>query len=158
MADLLVKLYDLPDPAAAYRRVEEANYRVARPLAPERSLVIDWVAKEFGTRWGDEVAMAFSGQPVRCFVASDRDSRIVGFACYDVTFKGFFGPSGVAENCRGYGIGTALLLRSLRAMADSGYAYAVIGCSGADDYYRETVGAVPIAGSDPGPYRNWLKE
>lgn len=157
MADLLVKLYDLPDPASAYRRVEEAGYRIARPMIPERSLVVDWVTKEFGTRWGDEAAAAFSYQPVRCFAASDKDSKIVGFACYDVTFRGFFGPSGVTESCRGYGIGTALLMRSLHAMADSGYAYAVIGYSGADDYYRKTVGAVPIEGSDPGPYRDWLK-
>lgn len=158
MSDLLVKLYDLPDPASAYRRVEEGGYRIAPPLAPERTLVIDWVAKEFGTRWGDEVAMAFSGQPIRCFVASDKDSRIVGFACYDVTFRGFFGPSGVSEECRGFGVGTALLLRSLHAMAESGFAYAVIGYSGADDYYRQTVGAIPIEGSDPGPYRDWLRD
>lgn len=158
MADLLVKLYDLPDPAAAYRRVEQAGYRIARPMAPERSLVVDWIAGEFGTRWGDEAATAFSGQPIRCFVASDTDSRIVGFACYDVTFRGFFGPSGVSESFRGSGIGTALLLRSLHAMAESGYAYAVIGYSGADDYYRQVVGAIPIEGSDPGPYGNWLRD
>ena len=42
--------------------------------------------------------------------------------------------------------------------AESGFAYAMIGCSGADGYYRHTVGAVPIEGSDPGPYRNWLRD
>jgi len=157
MADLLVKLYQLPDPASAYERIDETGYRITRPLAPERSVVVDWVSGRFGTRWADEVKMAFSGHPISCFVATDDTSRIVGFACYDATFKAFFGPSGVDERHRGKGIGTALLLRSLYAMENSGYAYAVIGYSGADEYYRSTVGAIAIEGSDPGPYREWLK-
>ena len=158
MGDLLVRLYDLPDRSPAIAKVAAAGIRLKRPLSAERSLVCHWVRTHFSERWSDEVEMAFSGQPVTCLAAMDESARIVGFACYDTTFRGFFGPTGVLEECRGRGIGTALLLSVLRCMADAGYAYAVIGGSGADEYYAKTVGATPIPGSTPGPYRDWLKE
>lgn len=31
----------------------------------------------------------------------DEDSKIKGFACYDCTAKGYFGPMGVVPDCRG---------------------------------------------------------
>jgi predicted N-acetyltransferase YhbS len=58
---------------------------------------------------------------------------------------------------RGQGIGTALLLRSLRSMSEAGYAHAVIGNSGADDFYTRTVGTIPIEGSTPGPYHHPIR-
>lgn len=151
MGDLLVKLYDLPE------FKEEDGFRIKRPMSPERRTVVRWVDERFGERWASEVEMAFSGHPIRCFVALDADREMRGFACYDTSFRGFFGPTGVDEEFRGKGIGTALLLHSLHAMAELGYAYAVIGHSGADEYYRKTVGAIPIQDSEPGPYRDWIK-
>ncbi|MEX2578495.1 MAG: GNAT family N-acetyltransferase [Verrucomicrobiales bacterium] len=157
MGDLLVKLYELPEAAESLRRASASGYRISRPLAPEKRLVTEWVENHFGSRWAGEAEMAFSGHPITCFVAMDGSSRLVGFACYDVTFRGFFGPAGVGEKHRGKGIGTALMLRSFHAMAESGYAYAVIGQSGADAYFKRTVGAIPVEGSDPGPYRARLE-
>ena len=40
---------------------------------------------------------------------------MLGFACYDVTCRNFFGPEGVAAKERGHGIGRALLLSALHA-------------------------------------------
>ena len=78
-----------------------------------------------------------------------RDGQILGFACYDATALGFFGPIGVDPEARGLRIGQALLLTCLHAMAWEGYGYAVIGwCDGAADFYR-TVGAVEIPNSAP---------
>ncbi|MEM6278902.1 MAG: GNAT family N-acetyltransferase [Verrucomicrobiota bacterium] len=153
MADLLVKLYDLPEDLPR----ECPPFRLHRPLAPERRTVVKWVDENFGERWASEVELAFSGHPIQCFVALDKGSDLVGFACYDTSFRGFFGPVGVSESCRGKGVGTALMALALDAMADMGYAYAVIGYSGVDDYYEKTVGAVPITDSNPGPYRNWIR-
>ncbi|MEM9017928.1 MAG: GNAT family N-acetyltransferase [Verrucomicrobiota bacterium] len=153
MGDLLVKLYDLPDNLPR----KAPSFCIKRPMAPERSLVVGWMRDHFGERWASEVEVAFSGHPIRCFVALDEESELVGLACYDTSFRGFFGPIGVSETCRGKGLGTALLARSLDALAEAGYAYAIIGYSGADDYYMRTVGAVPIPGSEPGPYRNWIR-
>ncbi len=154
MADLLVKLYDLPPLQHAIDRVAEAGIIIKRPLVIERHLLVTWVEDRFGKCWADEVRMAFSSQAISCFIALDKEASIVGFSCHNTTFKGFFGPTGVDESARGKGIGSALLLRSLHAMSEDGYAYAVIGYSDADEYYRKTVGAIPIPDSSPGPYRD----
>ncbi|MCB1234644.1 MAG: GNAT family N-acetyltransferase [Verrucomicrobiae bacterium] len=155
MSDLLVKLYELPDPAPFLERAASHGVEVRRPLAPDRYAVVNWVSRHFGDRWGGESAMAFSGHPIGCFVAANAGGEIVGFACYNATFKGFFGPTGVLDNWRGKSVGTALLASALHALSESGHAYAIIGgvSEETSPYYEQTVGAIPIPGSTPGPYR-----
>lgn len=155
MGDLLVKLYALPDPAPALERIREAGFSLRRPLAADRRAVVAWVENNFGDRWAGEVETAFGRTPAAMHAAHDAEGRLVGFACHDVTFRGFFGPAGVAESARGHGVGSALLLVSLRALAQAGYAYAIIGGSGSDEFYRKVAGAVPVPDSDPGPYGPW---
>jgi predicted N-acetyltransferase YhbS len=82
-----------------------------------------------------------------------KEGAVVGFACYDVTAKGLFGPLGVTESFRGRGIGKALLLKCLLSMREEGYAYAIISWVGAAEFYRRTVGAQVIEDSFPGVYR-----
>lgn len=156
MGDLLVKLYRLPDLGAAVARAEAAGVRIRRPLAPERYAVVNWVALHYGDRWGSEVAMAFSGHPISCFVAVSPGGELVGFACYHATFQGFFGPTGVLEQWGGKGVGTALLISSLHAMRDGGFAYAIIGGAGPSAFYEQVVGAIPVPDSAPGPYEGLL--
>jgi len=86
-----------------------------------------------------------------------KDGELVGFSCYDSTMRNFFGPMGVAENARNKGIGTALLLRCMHAMAAGGYGYAVIGDADPVKFYEKTVNAFEIPGSSPGIYSEWLK-
>ena len=155
MADLLVKLYALPDPAPALGRIKEAGITIRRPLPPDRRAVTRWVDAHFGERWAGEVETAFGRTPASLHTAVNASGEICGFACHDVTFRGFFGPAGVPETLRGRGIGTALLLVALRALAEAGFAYAIIGGSGDDEFYRKAVGAVVIPDSDPGPYGAW---
>jgi len=155
MGDLLVKLYALPDPAPALARVRAAGYDIRRPLPPDRRSVVRWVETHFGERWAGEAETAFARVPAACHLAVDSAGGIRGFACHDVTFRGFFGPAGVAEEARGRGLGTALLLRALHSLADAGHAYAIIGGSGDDAFYARAAGAVPIADSTPGPYGTW---
>jgi predicted N-acetyltransferase YhbS len=81
---------------------------------------------------------------------------VVGFACHDTTYKNFFGPTGVDESQRGRGLGKALLLACLHAMAAQGYGYAIIGGVGPAEFYAKTVGAVEIEGSTPGIYKGVL--
>ena len=157
MGDLLVKLYELPAISASMDRVSQAGFTIKRPLSPERRTVVGWVEERFGERWASEVEMAFSQHPITCFVALDASRQLCGFACYDSSFRGFFGPTGVDESTRGNGLGTALLITTLHAMSDAGYAYAIIGYSGADSYYQKAVGAIPIPDSEPGPYRDWIR-
>lgn len=157
MADLLVKLYDLPDPAPALARVAAAGFHLRRPIPPDRRAVTRWVDTHFGDRWASEVETAFARTPATIHTAVDAAGEICGFACHDVTFRGFFGPAGVPERLRGQGIGTALLLQALHTLADAGFAYAIIGGSGHDEFYRKAVGALPVPDSDPGPYGTWAR-
>jgi hypothetical protein len=94
-------------------------------------------------------------RPPTCFIAIQND-ELIGFACHEATAKGFFGPTGVDTVARGKGVGHALLLTTLLDMYAQGYAYGVIGGAGPMEFYRRSVGAVPIEGSEPGIYRGML--
>jgi GNAT superfamily N-acetyltransferase len=152
MSDLLVKLYSLPPPATPPPGVE-----VRRAFAAERRLVCDWVAAQFDSGWSSECEAAFARLPIACFVAV-RDRELLGFACYDATARGFFGPTGVAEPERHHGVGGALLSAALHDMAAQAYAYAIIGAADSVEFYRKHTGAIEIPESDPGFYRGKIKQ
>lgn len=82
---------------------------------------------------------------------------MIGFACYEATCRNFFGPTGVGQEARGKGVGTALLLACMHAMKADGYAYAIIGSAGPVDFYAQTLGAVKIENSTPGIYKGMLR-
>ncbi len=153
MTDLLVRLYDLPafdaEPLAA------AGVTIRRPLAPELHIVLDWIGAHFAKGWVAEASVALHQQPPTIFIAV-REREILGFACYDATARGFFGPTGVAETARGKGIGTGLLFAALRAMRETGYGYAVIGGVGPVEFYRRQLDVLEIPGSTPGLYAGLL--
>jgi GNAT superfamily N-acetyltransferase len=157
VADLLVRLYELPPLAPAVEALATAGVIVRRAAAAERTPVVEWMRTEGSPGWADECAAAFARQPIACFVAVDvtdrgAGARPLGVACYDAAFRNFFGPELVAPAERGRGIGRALLLAALHAMRADGYGYAIIGWASSEDFYGRTVGAVPIDGSTPGAY------
>jgi GNAT superfamily N-acetyltransferase len=151
MQDMLVRLYDLPDHMSLIEKLQNEGIVIRRPLAAEKSIVLDWVTKHFGTGWASEAAVSFSYQPIACFIAI-LSGRVVGFACYDSCYRNFFGPTGVDEKARNKGIGKALLLECLYAMKSQGYAYGIIGGVGPAEFYAKAVGATLIDGSNPGIY------
>lgn len=155
MIDMLVNLYELPTSSELYRKVEDQGIILRRANAYERHLVTDWVGAHFSPKWVSEVKVAFSRQPVACFIAT-REKKILGFVCVETTAKAFYGPTGVSEEARGTGIGKALLFKAMEALKESGYVYAVIGGVGPRDFYEKAVGAVAIPNSDPGIYRDIL--
>ena len=153
--DMLVKLYDLPESRSLRERLAKAGISVRRALAPEKHKVTAWIRDNFSEGWVSETEVAFSRQPVSCFIAV-KDGRITGFACHDATCRNFFGPTGVTPKARKSGIGTALLLACLEDMKQQGFGYAIIGGVGPADYYAKAVGAVLIEGSEIGVYRGLL--
>ena len=155
MPDLLVKLYDLPDPGPRLEQLRCSGIRIRRVMAYEKQQTVRWVQQHFGPGWASECDVAFRAHPFPCHIAT-ADSNIVGFACFDSTCKGFFGPLGVAEPARGNGVGAALLLTSLHAMAESGYAYAVIAGVESKAFYAKIVECMEIPGSTPGLYTDRL--
>jgi len=107
--------------------------------------------------WADEISVGFARQPITVYIAII-EREIAGFAAYECTRRGFFGPTGVAEGAQGKGVGKALLLASLWALREMGYVYAIIGAAGPVYFYQKTVGAIIIPDSEPGIYVDVLKK
>lgn len=156
MPDMLVKLYDLPDDAAARARVAEAGVVVRRAMPYDAARLVAWIRAKFSEGWSGEAAAALAQTPTRAFVALD-DGRLCGFVVYDATARGMLGPMGVEAADRGKGIGAALLHAALRQMRADGYAYAVIGLVGPADFYALHANAVVIPASEPGLYADFIR-
>jgi GNAT superfamily N-acetyltransferase len=150
MPDLLVNLLKLP-PLESSR---EFNVRRAQPF--ELSQVRRFVGENFSPGWADEISIGFARHPISVFVATI-DRELAGFAAYECTRRGFFGPTGVPPSAQGKGVGKALLLASLWALREMGYVYAIIGAAGPVRFYQKTVGAIIIPDSEPGIYTDALK-
>jgi len=152
MPDLLVNLLRLP----ALENDETQPFIVRRAQPFELTPVRRFVAEHFAPSWADEISVGFARQPVSVYIATI-DRELVGFAAYECTRRGFFGPTGVIEAGRGKGIGKALLLASLWSLRELGYVYAIIGAAGPVRFYQKTVGAIIIPDSEPGIYTDALK-
>lgn len=153
MPDLLVNLLKLPVLESA--PTQEFIVRRAQPF--ELTPVRTFVATNFSMSWADEISVGFARQPISVYIATI-ERKIVGFAAYECTRRGFFGPTGVVEAAQGQGVGKALLLASLEALKEMGYVYAVIGAAGPVRFYQKTVGAIIIPDSEPGIYVDGLKK
>ena len=164
MPDMLVKLYALPPLPPFMDRLRPSSILIRQAATGEKHIVADWVRYHFNPRWAAACEVAVTYDPVSCWIAIRQEpatkpptqpydlpaERLIGFACYDVASKGMFGPTGVQETERGQGVGAALLVRCLYAMAAQQYAYAIIGQAGPTDFYTKIVGATIIEGSEPG--------
>jgi hypothetical protein len=153
MPDLLVKLYELEDDGLMMAALKKQGIIIRKPIGSEKHLVVKWVADNFGAGWSAEADCALAVLPRTCFVAV-KDADIAGFACYDATALGFFGPIGVGESYRNKGTGRALLYACLLDMKLKGYGYAIVGAAKDTAFFEKAVGAVEIPGSAPGLYQN----
>jgi predicted N-acetyltransferase YhbS len=152
MPDLLVNLLKLPALADG-----ETEFLIRRAQPFELTPVRNFVEANFSLSWADEVSVGFTRQPVSVFIATI-DRELVGFAAYECTRRGFFGPTGVVEAARGKGAGKALVLASLWALRELGYVYAIVGAAGPVRFYQKAVGAIIIPDSEPGIYTDPLKK
>jgi len=158
--DMLVPLYRLAEVKNRVTRMADLGITIRRAMPYEREQIVDWVRQIFETEgpgWASECGIALTTVPAKCHIAT-LDGQLLGFACFDATARGVFGPTGCDPAHRGQGIGAALLQASLAAMREAGYAYAVIGGAGEHvrEFYQKVAAAVEIEGSEPGFYRDRL--
>ena len=158
MADMLVRLYDLPSNEKKLEELAAQGIQIRRAMAPDKRAILEFVENEVGNpRSAGEADVCFSNTPISLFVATE-GSKLIGYACYNATALDFFGPTAVLEEYRGKGIGKALLLQSLHAMYAEGYQYAIIGGVGPREFYEKVCGAVMIENSTPGSYKDFLHD
>lgn len=154
MTDLLVRLYDLPIVAPRPLLVERGIV-IRRAMAAERHILLAWIVREFGDAWRSEAARAFT-RPVTTLWIAVAGEAVVGFAAYDCSMRGFFGPTGVDPAARGLGVGEALLFATLHDMRAMEYGYAIIGGVGPEAFYRRWLDVSVIPGSKRGIYGGML--
>lgn len=141
--DMIASLQHLPPVET------DGTYEVKRAFIGDKGKILEFVREHFGDGWCHETERALLQDVSRCFIAV-RGGELLGFACYDASAKGFFGPIGVRDDCRGHNVGRALLVRTLTAMRENGYAYAIIGwVNEAEHFYRKAVGAEFVPGGEP---------
>ena len=143
MPDMLVKLYEIEDEWRFMAEQKKLGISIRKPIGPEKQVIVNWVSDQFGAGWASEVDVAIANRPRTCFVAV-KDAQMIGFACYDATALGFFGPIGVEKSYRNRGTGTALMTACLLDIKLRGYGYAVVGAVQATKYYEKTMGAWEI--------------
>jgi len=168
---MLVKLYTLPSVTPYTVQLATQNIEFRRAAPGDGSVLSSWVQHHFKPFWAVGCEASLTQRPVTCFLAVEVDrthhvprhtydlpeETLLGFACYDVASRGMFGPTGVHPSYRGHGIGAALLITTLQAMASEGYMYAVIGWVEPIEFYAKTVGATVIPDSEPGGFRGPLR-
>lgn len=160
MADMLVKLYAIEYNSNEDELLTDA-VSMKKACAVDKNIILEFVKTNFPDEpvWVNECEYALFNSPTSCYIAV-KNKELIGFACYDATAKGFFGPMGVKEYYRKKGIGRALLIKSLNSMKESGYAYAIIGwpAGSAIEFYKRTVNASIIEDSPPNKsiYKNCI--
>ena len=156
MPDMLIKLFEIADDCRFLAEQKKRAITIRKPIGPEKHIIINWVSDHFGAGWASETDVALCNKPGTCFVAV-KDANIIGFACYDATALGFFGPTGVEKSHRKKGTGKALMSACLQDMKLRGYGYAIVGAVKDTDYYKNAVGAIEIPDSSPGIYKTWVR-
>lgn len=157
MSDMLVKLYNIEDCPEVEASLKKEGIHIVKALSPDKHRVISFI-KTFSEGWGSECEASFANNPPTIYIAV-KGERIIGFAAYDATARGFFGPTAVDAEFRRKGIGRALMVRCFNSMKEMGYGYAIIGwaAKSAIKFYEEFAHATIIEDSFPGVYGRLVK-
>ncbi|MEW8051658.1 MAG: GNAT family N-acetyltransferase [Candidatus Thiodiazotropha sp.] len=153
--DMLIKLFNMDIDWSFISQQAQQQVVIRKPIGPDQKAILNWAENHFPQTWLGEIQRALNNTPCSCFIAQ-RDSSLLGIACYDATALGFFGPLGVVESARGKGIGTSLTKACLLDMRLKGYGYAVVGMAGSADFYRKIANGIEIPDSNPGIYQSTL--
>jgi len=131
--DLIVNLYQ-EKLITNQPKLKDDNIIIKRLLSPNSDLLVEFVTNNFNKGWASEIKAAIYKPNPTCLIAI-KDHEIIGFACYDATALGYFGPTGVNPKYRGLNVGHNLLFETLKKMKDKGYGYAIIGGGKITSFY-----------------------
>ena len=109
----------VPSSADIEARLVKEGVAFQRAAPDEREEVAEWIRTNFSEGWAHESLLVYDNDPINLWTAR-RDGAIIGFAAYCATSWNYFGPTGVAEEFRGRGVGSVLLTRSLIDMQREG--------------------------------------
>src|SRR5918993_404555 len=98
MADMLVKLYALPELAPALAAQKARGVEIRRAHPDEKHKIAAWVSEHIKPHWGAGCEVALEQRPPTCYIAFEKDAAhvpsdnpydlpsetLLGFACYDV--------------------------------------------------------------------------
>ncbi|WSA75238.1 GNAT family N-acetyltransferase [Streptomyces sp. NBC_01799] len=124
-------------------RLAAAGVQVRRLTPADEKPFLAWM-NQWGGSWGGEAARALTYSPPRGHVALREGAEgpiYVGFACYGVNRRSWFGPMGTESSERGLGVGTVLLRRCLVDQRASGLDEAEIGWTAPIHFYARAVDA-----------------
>lgn len=155
VGDMIVNLYSKD---IWRKNIQHNIFSINGTFPSDKERVLDFVKKEFPKEhgWLLEIEKGLQSSTQKVYIAVD-NHKIVGFACWDCSGLGYFGPFGVASDYRGKGIGTELFNSCMNAMKISGYGYAIIGwvADKEDDahspvgFYKKVANAEYINNSHP---------
>lgn len=153
--NVVVNLYNLPDDIEADYRpaMEKVGVQIKRAMAPDKTAILDFIRTEFSQGWADEAEKALWNNPSTLYIAV-ADKKVVGFAAYDSTCLGCYGPLGVASTHRKMGIAQALTSACLKSMREKGY-WVAVWQAGPVEYYVKHLNA-KILDDHPGVYVNMI--
>jgi len=128
------------DTRATAARLATEGIVVRRAYGADIPATAAFALQTFSLGWQIEVEEARRFSPPPLNIAIYRD-QVVGFAAYDVTGYGRFGPTGTRPDMRKRGIGSVLLKRCLQQMYDRGDLTTEIAWAGPVAFYAREVGA-----------------
>ncbi|MCL5947236.1 MAG: GNAT family N-acetyltransferase [Chloroflexi bacterium] len=137
--DLRMQRFDLENRLA---HLQQGGVVVRRIGEPDQTALSAYLRATWGKGWHAEGMAVFNlgRKRIPGFIAAVGET-IVGFAVYDVTRPGWFGPIGTTEAYRHTGVGGALLLCCLHDWQEQGRASGEIAAIGPLYFYVTTCGA-----------------
>ena len=80
--DMIVGLYHLPEMPVI------EGVKIKRAFVGDKNKILSFVNEHFSEGWVCEAEHALLDTPSKCFIATE-EGRIVGFACFDSSARGF---------------------------------------------------------------------
>lgn len=129
------------------------GFFIRRAGREERDRFIAFCERNWTSSWAVEAAQGIDADPSTLFIAvAAEGDRIAGFAAYEVNQGlGSFGPTGVAPEFQGRGLGRRLLWACLDDLRRRERDVGEIGWVGPVDFYQR------VAGARLGPGYWWMR-